>query len=278
MNDVTLFNKFEANKREVKIACDFLPDCSTREGYEKSKRIALDARRVEKAIDDVRLYMRKEAMEEANFIHREGNKLCAEINSYYIAHQEAYKKVDEEKKRIEKEAYDKITDQIQEFGDSVIQAHLMSIEDINAVIKRFDNNRLIFGDRTKVGSQERDRAIEELEKIIVLKLDQERIAKEMEAEAEKLKIEREEIARLREIQIIESAKEEAKREERQRALEEERIAKEIDLKRAEDVKHKKLIESGAIECFFALGFSSEDSERIVHLISGKNIVNVSINY
>ena len=61
MTDLTIYDEFESQLKAIEEACNFIPDVSTKDGYEKSKRLGLDGRKVEKAIDDLRLEKKKEA-------------------------------------------------------------------------------------------------------------------------------------------------------------------------------------------------------------------------
>lgn len=302
-----IYSEFESSLMEIKEACNFLPDVTTKEGYEKSKRIGLDGRKVEKAIDDKRLELRKEAMKKADEIHEAGKALCDEVASYYKPHQEAYKAKDAEVKRIKEEEEAKITAEIQQFSEAVIDSQQKTAEEIKAIIDNFNSHPLDFGARTIEAGQARDKAVSQLENMraqIIIRdeesrrLEKQRIELEKQQEearkaqaiideanrleAEKIALERakfEEEQRIElEKQKIKEAEERAAKAERDRILEQEKIERQEEEKRAANKAHRKSINNSALNAFVSSGFSEDDAKRAVELIAQGKIPNVTISY
>jgi len=59
---VTEYDEFREKLEEVKEACNFLPDVSTDDGYDKSKRISLDVGKSLTALDKRRKELKAESL------------------------------------------------------------------------------------------------------------------------------------------------------------------------------------------------------------------------
>ncbi len=101
MEQLKAFDKVLADAQEIKEKGNFLPDCSTKEGYQASKDFVL------KTTTPARTALAK-AHKEAKAFYLEGgrtvdakkNELMAMLEEAQTPHQLAYKAVDDEKKRI----------------------------------------------------------------------------------------------------------------------------------------------------------------------------------
>ena len=165
MNKLEKYNAFEASIVEIEEACNFIPDVSTKEGYEASKRIGLDGRKVEKAIDDKRLELKKEAMQEADEIHAKGKALCERISQAYKPHQEAYKKRDADIKAAKQAVNDAIDLRIEEIRNIVNDCYDLNSSQIQEKIDFIFNVDIEAGKRTIEVGQARDSALSKLGKM-----------------------------------------------------------------------------------------------------------------
>lgn len=307
MEKLAIYNEFEASLKEIEVACDFIPDVTSKEGYEKSKRIGLDGRKVEKAIDDKRLELKKEAEKEAKAIHESGKALCAKVSGFYKPHQDAYKARDAEIKRVKEEAEQRVTDEIAAFGEKALTAHSLSGDEIAELIEEMKIHPMDFGNRTIEAGHSRDKAVSQLKElragIIVRDEEAKRIAEESaelerkqeeqrkaqaiideqnRIEHEKLeaarKLQEEEQRKAQEEQRLEAAKIAAANEERARLEREEKEAKKVLAKKAANKAHQGRINSEIKKAMNGIGFSDSGIEDFIKLARVGGIPNVSINY
>ena len=307
MNQLEKYNEFEASLVEIENACNFLPDVSTPEGYEKSKRIGLDGRKVDKAIDDKRLQMKKEAEVVANEIHETGKALCKRVQDAYKPHQEAYKEHDAEIKRKKEAVEAKITADIAAFMESVNTAYDLSADEIGDLIAKHESNPMEFGNRTIEAGESRTRAITQLKGMQASKIMAEQQAKDLAEQQAELDRQQEEQRKAQEIineqnrieQENLAAERQAQQEEQRKAQEEQRVKaaeeaaaqaernrieqaaaaeKAAAEKKAANKAHRKSINNAALNDLTAAGFSDEDGKRIIELVAQGKISNITINY
>jgi len=276
MNKLEHYNKFEASIVEIEEACNFLPDVSTKEGYEASKRIGLDGRKVEKAIDNKRLELKKEAMREADEIHSAGKDLCDRISRAYKPHQEAYKQRDAEVKAAKQAIQDSINLRVEDIRSAVNDCFNLNSSEISAKIDFISNVDIEAGNRTIDLGQARDSVIAKLSEMKAAAIVREAELEDMrKREAELLKqqeeaakaqaiideanrIEQEKIAAeraeleekermQREAQAIKQAQEAAKEAERNRIEAEEKAKAKAEAERAANKAHRKDINNAALK-------------------------------
>lgn len=95
------YSEFTEQMESLREKADFLPDMSTKEGYEASKRIHLDLRKVENAIDTERKSQKKYWLEGGKAVDKEGKGIAYKVADLREPHTGAYQKVDLEKKERE---------------------------------------------------------------------------------------------------------------------------------------------------------------------------------
>ncbi len=162
MGDIEQYNAFEAQMLEVEASANFIPDVSTTEGYEKSKRIGLDGRKVYNAIDKVRSELGSDARKMVENINKEGKKHLSRIDAAINPHIEARKSYDAEIKRIELEKIQAVTDRINLFCVP-FEAYSMTSDQIGGVIEIFQEDKMEgFGNRLIEAGSARDKAIADL--------------------------------------------------------------------------------------------------------------------
>lgn len=305
MNTLAIYNEFESQISEIENACNFIPDTTTTEGYDKSKRLGLDGRKVEKAVDDKRKELRKEAMATADAIHAEGQSICKRIAAAYKPHQEAYKAVDDEKKRLKAEAEALVTSQIEALKDSVVNAIGKNSEEITAIMDGLMANPMQFGNRTIEAGSVRDGAMAQLASMksqaVTNEANAELLARQQaefeaqQAEAKKAqdiineanRIERERLAaeqaeidkaaaKEAEEARIKEAEEAAKESERQRIEQERLDAEQALAAREADKKHKGGIHRAISAELMAKGLSEDHAKMAVKVMAASQFV--TINY
>lgn len=309
MNRLAEYNQFEAVLSETEMTANFLPDVSTKEGYEKSKRIALDGRKVWNAIDKKRKALGAEARKEIDDINAEGKKHLSRVDKAINPHLKAYKDHDAEIKRQKEEAEAAITARINAF-QVPFDAHAMTSEQVQGIIDIFMNDPMEgFGNRTIEAGKARESAVEALNQLkaskVIQEAEAERIEKERlelekqqeearkaqaiideanRIEAEKLaeaqaKIDAEEAERqAQEAQRIKDAEEAASQAERDRIAAEEAAAKAEAERKAANKNHRKGVNNAALKDLISVGFSEDEGKRFIKAVAKGEISHITINY
>lgn len=114
------YDSFRQQMAELKDICNFLPDTSTTEGYDKSKRLGLDGRILWNALEKKRAEVKAEVVEKGRLIDSECNPIKEEIMEYIQPHIDAYKEVDSREKRRKEELDRMIDGRIEAFRNCVI--------------------------------------------------------------------------------------------------------------------------------------------------------------
>lgn len=253
--DLSKFDKVLSDVAEIQEKGNFIPDCSTKEGYEASKRFVLDVTTpARKMLEKAHKETKKPFWDACKFLDEKKKELMPLLESVEEPHKKAYKKVDEERKRIkaEKEAM------VQKGFDDINQALSSSVgadsEGINKLISfcaDFDVDPEIYGSRTDELVELQAKSIEQLTNALTNQIqieDMQRKEKELrdrqeaieKAEAQALAKKQEEERAAREKQIAIEAEKKAKLEAEQlikRQKEEaEAAAKEAEERRVRDIE------------------------------------------
>ena len=102
--ELTIFKQFETGLAELENECNFLPDASNDDGYEKSKRIYLDNRSVLKRIDDAHKEAKKPHLDAGRLVDQGKKDIREKVEAILEPHKIAYQEVDNiEKERAQKE-------------------------------------------------------------------------------------------------------------------------------------------------------------------------------
>jgi len=105
MSNIIEYDAFRAKIKAIDVACDFVPEVSTTDGYEKSKRVALDVGKVLTALEKKRKELKEDILIRGRAIDGEAKAIKSELESFQGPHKEAYQRLDKEKKeRKEKRA------------------------------------------------------------------------------------------------------------------------------------------------------------------------------
>lgn len=122
MKDIQLYSEFEAQLAGLEDTCNFLPDVSTDDGYEKSKRVSLDAGKVLTNLEKARKELKAESLEKGRAIDSEAKVIVAKIEAFQLPHKDAYKELDGLRKQREidrKEALSERVRVIRELPESM---------------------------------------------------------------------------------------------------------------------------------------------------------------
>jgi len=102
--DLAMFDQFETGLANMEAACNFIPDASDNEGYEASKRVYLDNRKVLKAIDDAHKDAKRPYLEAGRLVDKAKNEIRAKVEAILSPHKLAYQAVDNAQKNKEQAA------------------------------------------------------------------------------------------------------------------------------------------------------------------------------
>lgn len=115
--NIAEYDEFRAKVSEVRDACNFLPDVTTTEGYDKSKRIALDVGKILTALEKARKDKKSYALELGKAIDSDAKAIAAELESFQLPHKEAYKQLDTLKKERDQRRQDELSERVRVIRD-----------------------------------------------------------------------------------------------------------------------------------------------------------------
>ena len=267
--EIREYDEFSAKIEVMRDACNFLPDMENEDGYEKSKRVALDVGKVLTRLETKRKEIKEPALKRCKLIDDEARSIKAEIEKFQLPHKDAYKAVDDLNKKREAARKQKLVDRVAAIAD--LPEHMRdshSSEMMAAMTDLQSNECLDFYDMTHDALNARKRSLEKLGQMYTSKLQHEEDAKELarlkaDAEARERKEEREAIvkkaaddARLAEKEKMEAV-ERSEQKAKAAAIAAEEEAKEVKL------REKIALENAAkekIEAEAAAKKAAEDAE------------------
>ena len=100
---IEAYNEINAKLNEIKQAANFIPDASTKEGYEKSKRLSLDIGKVKTKLEKVRKAEKEYFLTGGKEVDSQAKLIKSQLEEAQAPHLEAYKTVDN-KEKIEKQS------------------------------------------------------------------------------------------------------------------------------------------------------------------------------
>lgn len=116
MSNLVKINEYEEFRNQVaavKDTCDFLPDVSTDEGYNKSKRVALDVGKILTAVEKKRKELKSESIAVGKAIDTEAKEIVAEVEAFMLPHKNAYKELDTLKKERDASRKQELSDRVE---------------------------------------------------------------------------------------------------------------------------------------------------------------------
>lgn len=226
MGAVTEYDEFAAKFQEMKDDADFLPDMTSKEGYEKSKRISLDVGKVLTAIEKKRQEIKAPALQRCKDIDEEAKQLAAQIKVVQLPHKEAYKSHDETLKQREFDRVEAIRHRVDSFEEAYWAAEGFTAEKLSEVLAEITAIEIdsSFDEFDVMAQAQKDGVIAKLEKSIAAT----EKAEAEQAELERLRQEKEEREQAdRDAKIAKDARDKAEKEAADKAeIERQRAAKE----------------------------------------------------
>jgi hypothetical protein len=226
------YDEISAKLDEVEEAANFLPDVTTDEGYNKSKRVSLDVGKLLTALDKKRKEKKAYFLNGGREVDGQAKAIAARLEEIQLPHKSAYKELDNLKKEREANRKAKLEERVQYIRDiSELMADSHSSEILAAMNQMQEEECLDFFEYTDQALKARNDSRKSLSSLFDRRRQEEKDAEELE----KLRKESEERAvkeREEQIKRESAAKAEA---ETKAAKEREEIAKQ-DAIRAEQAK------------------------------------------
>lgn len=308
LSTVAQYDEFRAKIAEVSQVCDFIPDVTSKEGYEKSKRVALDVGKVLTNLENKRKELKKESLEFGRNVDSQAKEIAKELESFQLPHKNAYKELDNLKKEREAARKAELSERVEQIATLPEMMRDSDSDSVKAAIEDLNNEECLdFYEFTEQALKARKSSLAALSEMFGQKLQQEkeaaelnrlrkeaaereqkdreeRLVKEALLEAERKAQAEKEAAEKREQDLKDAAiqaEEKAKREiaEAARKAEEERqreiLAKE---KREANEKHCRKILMEALQSLISEGVDERQAAVVVKLIADGLITNISIQY
>ena len=297
---------------EVKESCDFLPDVTTDEGYEKSKRVALDVGKLLTALEKKRKDKKAYFLEGGKQVDSQAKTIAAELEQYQLPHKNAYKELDNLKKEREANRKAELERRVQEMRELPTVMHDSDSAGVKMAMEAMQAEECLdFYEYSMQALEARNAARKALGNMYVAKLKTEAEAVELEKlRAEKAKrdqeaheesIRREASAKAeqeaaaakdREEQAkkalvmakeqaaidAEIAADNARLAEVARQAEAKRIEGEAQAAREADKANISKVRFEAKEALMFWGLCEDDARRIIHAINDGKIPHISIKY
>jgi undecaprenyl pyrophosphate synthase len=308
LSTVAQYDEFRAKIAEVSQVCDFIPDVTSKEGYEKSKRVALDVGKVLTNLEKKRKELKKESLEFGRNVDSQAKEIAEELESFQLPHKNAYKELDNLKKEREEARKAELSERVEQIATLPEMMRDSDSDSVKAAIEDLNNEECLdFYEFTEQALKARKSSLAALSEMFGQKLQQEkeaaeldrlrkeaakreqkdreeRLVKEALLGAERKAQAEKEAAEKREQDLKNAAiqaEEKAKREiaDAARKAEEEKqqeiLAKE---KREANEKHCRKIHMEALQSLIGEGVDERQAAVVVKLIADGLIKNISIKY
>jgi hypothetical protein len=204
------YDEFHNQLEILRDTANFLPDVSTDEGYEKSKRVSLDISPILTKLEKVRKEKKSYFLEGGKQVDRQAKDIKALIEEIQLPHKLAYKEIDDAKKEREAKRVAEIQERITIIRELPESMRDSSSDEIMAAKQDLEANQCLdFYEFTQDALMLRNNVQSELGVLYTRRLKEEKDAEEL-AVLKKEKEERERIER--EAEIRAEAKEELREE------------------------------------------------------------------
>jgi hypothetical protein len=182
LTKISDYDEFRERVAEVKGVCNFIPDVSTDEGYEKSKRVALDVGKVLTALEKKRKEKKADSIAEGKLIDSEAKSIAAELEAFQVPHKEAYKELDTLKKQQIQDRKDKLQARVDDIRNLPEMMADMDSGSVKAAMEQTAANECLdFFEFTEQALKARNASKNELSKMFSEKLKAEKDAAELES-------------------------------------------------------------------------------------------------
>lgn len=230
--NIVEYDDIRESLEEVKGACNFIPDVTTAEGYDKSKRVSLDVGKLLTSLEKKRKEKKSYFLEGGKQVDSQAKLIAAELELFQLPHKEAYKELDALKKEREVKRKADLEERVRVIRELPEAMRETSSIEVRFAIESLQSEECLdFYEYTEQALKARNASRKELSEMFGNKLQAEQEAEELN----RLRVEAEERAvKDREDNIRREASEKAEAE-KSAAIEREQQAKQ-DAIRAEQAK------------------------------------------
>ena len=201
------YDEFSAKMDELKDKANHIPDASNEEGYEKAKRIHLDFRKIENALEKVRKDKKAYFIQGGKEVDGQAKSIMKQIESLRLPHTEAYQEIDNAKKEREAKRKADLEERVEYIRTLPEAVKEMDSESIRLALESMQNEECLdFYEFTEHALKARNGTIEALANLHSSKMKAEQDAAEL-AKLKKEQADREQ--KDREERIAREAKEQA---------------------------------------------------------------------
>ena len=245
---ITVYDEIQAKIDEIAETCNFLPDVTTKEGYDKSKRVALDTNKVLIAIEKKRKEEKAQYLEAGRKVDALAKELDEKIRPLMLPHQEAYKNHDKAIKEREEKRKADLESRVEDLRLLPSRMEGMSSDEIRLALESVMTEECLdFYEFTELALKARNSSREDLINMLNATIKREKEAEEL-AKLRKEKEERErkeyeDNLKREAAAIAELEKEQAI----QREIAAKAAAEEAERRRAESEKNAKALAEKAAE-------------------------------
>ncbi len=295
------YQEIEEKLAEVREASNFIPDVTTKEGYDKSKRVSLDVGKLLTALEKKRKEKKKYFLEGGKAVDSQAKEIAAQLEEMQLPHKEAYKELDNLRKQREADRKQALEDRvayIRNLPEEMKDSHSSEIKAAYDSVRT--DECLDYYEFTEQALKARNSSTDALAKLLDVTLKAEEDAIELD-KLRKQAAEREQ--KEREDKIARDAAEKAEREkaeaiaqaekEKSAAAEREEKARidaenakrlqaeaeaEEDRKREANRAYVGKVRKEAKESLIALGLDEAMAKKVVLAINSGDVNHISIKY
>ena len=143
MNDTVIkiqaYNEFEAGMAKLEEVSNFLPDATTKEGYEKSKRIALDIGKVKSKLEKVRVSEKSYWLEGGRQVQTQAKEIEVRLIKIQKPHLDLYKAIDNAEKLKKQKRQDEATAKIETIAIMIEAAEYLDSVGVSELMEQCEN-------------------------------------------------------------------------------------------------------------------------------------------
>jgi colicin import membrane protein len=225
--EIVAYDDIRQKVAEVKEACDFIPNVSDDDGYQKSKRVSLDVGKILTTLESKRKDLKADSLAYGRMLDSEAKLISIELEGFQLPHKEAYKELDQLKKQREIDRKAKLEERIADMRGLPDAMRDSDAEGVRMALDSLQQNECLdFYECTQDALLARNKSVEALSVMYTDKLKSERDAIEL-AKLKKEAAEREQAER--ESRIAAEAKADAELAERAAKAEAEAAVKREEL-------------------------------------------------
>ena len=299
MNEVKAYDQFSEQIEELTEICNFLPDVSTDDGYQKSKRVSLDVGKILTAIEAKRKDLKSDSLAYGRKIDAEAKEIVGKLEKIQGPHKGAYKGLDNAKKEREAARKAKLEERIADMRDLPEAMRDSCSDEVKMAHRELESNTCEdFYEFTMDALKARDSSLKSLSDMFLRKLKEEQDAAELARLQEEVRVRQvsDEATAIRE-----KAEKDARTvvESELEGMKEELAASKQEVLRSKDVsdlagdcddvpplvtfdptvEYKREVNQNAMQAICSIGGTSKETARaVITAIAKGSIPHITINY